>query len=101
MQRSKLICGQLSHDDSRAEQALSGRGKASSANEDGDGPQAAVEQATKDFDKHRDNPFQELGIDHVVQEEVSSWTKEQIRSAYRRKTLEVHPDKSGGDVVKL
>ena len=37
----------------------------------------------------------------MTQEAASSWTKEQVRSAYRKRTLQVHPDKTKENVVRF
>ncbi len=40
-------------------------------------------------------------MERLTQEEASSWTREQARSAYRKRSLRVHPDKAHGSVINF
>ena len=91
----------VDHPRTQGEAALCGITRATSANEDGDGPSDRGPSGTViQLDLVHDDPWKLVGLNPADREECDSYTAQQISASYRTKSRSVHPDK-GGDAQQF
>ena len=79
----------------QGEAALCGITRATSANEDGDGPQKGPCGLMIQLDILSDDPWRLVGLRPADREECDACTNQQISASYRTESRNVHPDKGG------